>query len=107
VSFKEEALKKLGASSPLDLYLKYGETILKLFHLTVSVQGLDLNELETDLRLIKLTDKTVLLTGNVLEWRQTFLLNGNSEFLDQVFELLKKENRFFKLKKENNKWMLR
>lgn len=97
----------MGASSPLDLYLKYGETILKLFHLTVSVHGLDLNELETDLRLIKLTDKTVLLTGNVLEWRQTFLLNDNSEFLDQVFELLKKENRFFKLKKENNKWMLR
>ncbi len=104
--FEEEALRKLGASSPLEFSNKYKDVSLKSFIFGISVQGLDLNTFDSDLKIIRLTTKTFILIGDVLEWRETFLKNSG-EFLDLVFDIIKEDNRIFKLKKENDKWTLR
>lgn len=104
--FEGEALKKLGASSPFDLYLKFGDSILESFIFGVTVQGLDLNDLNTKLTVIRISPKTVVLVGSIIEWRRTFITN-KSEFLDQVFSIIKQENRIFKLRKDGEKWTLK
>lgn len=104
--FEEEALKKLGASSLLEFSNKYLDNALRTMIFGISVQGLDLNTFNSDLRITRLTNKTFVLTGDVLEWRDAFLRN-QGEFLDLVFDIIKEDNRIFKLKKENDTWKLK
>jgi len=104
--FEEEALRKLGASSLLEYSNKYKDDALRTIIFGISVQGVDLNTFVSDLKIIRLTSKTLLFIGNILEWREAFLKN-EGEFLDLVFDIIKEDNRIFKLKKENDKWTLR